>query len=315
MRFQGEVVNAHSRRVAALASLLAVTLIAPQAAAAPVVSRGAIIVSSGDLDKLNKQIAALEKKYGGDMALLRDTQQSAEEALAKSTSLRTDLETARATVAQLAAAQYMGTPLDSSVSILAAGDPAELLDSASIASHLSRDKAARVTQIQTLITQQNQAARDAQNKISALKQQLQGMESQKSQLQKLINKFKPTVNSPLVGNTHLTQRMIDVRAAIDGKWGPFITIGCYRPGDPRDHGVGKACDFMESSGGVMPTAARQAHGDQVAAWAIANASRLGIKYVIWKQRIYDMRSPGWTAMADRGGITANHFDHVHVSVF
>jgi hypothetical protein len=299
--------------VVVVVSLLATTLIAPQAVAAPPVSRGAIVVASGDLDKLNKQISALEKKYGGDMALLRDTQQSAQEALTKSASLGKDLATARSTVAQLAAAQYMGTPLDTSVTVLAAGDPTRLLDTASIASHVARDKSARVAQIQTLINQQNAAARDAQNKIATLKKQLSDMEAQKSRLQQLIKKFKP--NSPVVGNTHLTQRLISARNAIDSEWGPFITIGCYRPGDPRDHGVGKACDFMESSGGVMPTAARQAHGDQVAAWCIANASKLGIKYVIWKQRIYDMRSPGWTQMEDRGGITANHFDHVHVSVF
>ncbi len=301
------------RRVVIVAALSAAMLVAPQAVAAPTVSRGAIVVASSDLDKLNKQISALEKKYGGDMALLRDTQQSAQDATAKATALGKDLATARSTVAQLAAAQYMGTPLDTSVSMLAAGDPTKMLDSASIASHLARDRATRVSQIQALIDQQNQAARDAQNKIAKLKQELSDMEAQKSRLQQLIKKFKP--NSPIVGNTHLTARMISVRNAIDQEWGPFITIGCYRPGDPRDHGVGKACDFMESSGGVMPTAARQAHGDQVAAWCIANASRLGIKYVIWKQRIYDMRSPGWTQMEDRGGITANHFDHVHVSVF
>jgi len=28
-----------------------------------------------------------------------------------------------------------------------------------------------------------------------------------------------------------------------------------------------------------------------------------------------MASSGWVAMTDRGGITANHFDHVHISVF
>ena len=56
-------------------------------------------------------------------------------------------------------------------------------------------------------------------------------------------------------------------------------------------------------------------GNQVAAYAISHASSLGVKYVIYRQRIYDMRNPGWRSMEDRGGITANHFDHVHISVF
>jgi hypothetical protein len=37
--------------------------------------------------------------------------------------------------------------------------------------------------------------------------------------------------------------------------------------------------------------------------------------VIWRQRIYDMRgSGGWRQMEDRGSVTQNHYDHVHVSV-
>jgi len=102
---------------------------------------------------------------------------------------------------------------------------------------------------------------------------------------------------------------------IDQKFGAFPTIGCSRPGDPQDHGTGRACDFMESTGGRMPTASAQAHGDAVAKYVIDNASRVGLKYVIWKQRIWDVRSGnGWKAMSNRGSITANHFDHVHVSV-
>ena len=49
----------------------------------------------------------------------------------------------------------------------------------------------------------------------------------------------------------------------------------------------------------------------------ANAARLGIMYVIYRQHIWDVRMPssGWRPMEDRGSITANHFDHVHISVF
>ena len=58
-------------------------------------------------------------------------------------------------------------------------------------------------------------------------------------------------------------------------------------------------------------------GYEIAAWGQANASRLGIMYIIYRQRIWDVRnaSAGWVPMADRGSFTANHFDHVHISVF
>ena len=55
-------------------------------------------------------------------------------------------------------------------------------------------------------------------------------------------------------------------------------------------------------------------GDAVAAYAIANAGRLNIKYVIWKPRIW-LPGSGWRGMADRGSPTQNHFDHVHISVY
>jgi hypothetical protein len=74
---------------------------------------------------------------------------------------------------------------------------------------------------------------------------------------------------------------------------------------------------MLSSGGVMPTASSIQKGYDIAAWAQANASRLGIMYIIYRQRIWDVRmaSSGWVPMEDRGSITANHYDHVHISVF
>jgi hypothetical protein len=122
-----------------------------------------------------------------------------------------------------------------------------------------------------------------------------------------------TARSPVIGD-QVTERMRAVRTEIDARVGPFVVVGCFRPGDPQDHGTGRACDFMESTGGQVPAADRMAHGDQVAAYTIANAARLGVKYVIWRQRIWN---PGgaWRPMGDRGSITQNHYDHVHVSVY
>jgi hypothetical protein len=95
----------------------------------------------------------------------------------------------------------------------------------------------------------------------------------------------------------------DVYSAVRTTFG-ITNIGGYRAGDPRDHGTGHAVDVMITSRG---------QGDEVAAFVMAHASEFHVKYIIWRQRIW---FPGgsWKAMADRGGITANHYDHVHVSV-
>jgi pyruvate/2-oxoglutarate dehydrogenase complex dihydrolipoamide acyltransferase (E2) component len=66
-----------------------------------------------------------------------------------------------------------------------------------------------------------------------------------------------------------------------------------------------AADFM--------TYTDSAKGDAVAQFVIDNAARFNVEYVIWKQRIFIIGGSGWSAMEDRGSITANHYDHVHVS--
>ena len=48
-----------------------------------------------------------------------------------------------------------------------------------------------------------------------------------------------------------------------------------------------------------------------------HAAELGIYDVLWQQHIFtqERASEGWRAMADRGSATANHYDHVHASVY
>ena len=46
-------------------------------------------------------------------------------------------------------------------------------------------------------------------------------------------------------------------------------------------------------------------------YIIENNNALVIEYVIWDQRINS--GSGWEGMEDRGGATANHEDHVHIS--
>lgn len=87
---------------------------------------------------------------------------------------------------------------------------------------------------------------------------------------------------------------------------PQVTsYGGIRPGDGGDHGTGRAVDIMISG----------ETGWDIARYLQANAGALGITYLIYQQQIWmagDAAS-AWSGMEDRGGATANHFDHVHVS--
>ncbi|POM25869.1 hypothetical protein BTM25_02520 [Actinomadura rubteroloni] len=298
------------RRRAVLAVAAAAALALPLAGAVPA---DADPGDSGRMEKLNQQISKLDRAYGGDLAKLKDAQFGVQKAMKSADALRKERDDAQRLVAQLAANQYMTGGGDPALTAISADDPSGFLNTASLAQHLATNQAARVQQVQKLIDEQVKARKEAEQKIKDLQKEIDDLKRQRTRIQALVKKYKP--QSPSVGMGGVTPRMMHVKQVIDSEFGPFPTIGCTRPGDPQDHGTGRACDFMESGGGSMPTAARQQNGDQVAAYAISHASSLGIKYVIWRQRIYDMRSPGWRAMENRGGITANHYDHVHISVF
>ena len=86
----------------------------------------------------------------------------------------------------------------------------------------------------------------------------------------------------------------------------------YRPGDSGDHGKGLSIDFMVPESSEL--------GDKIAEYAIQNMASRGISYIIWKQRFYapfdSKYGPAntWNPMPDRGSVTENHYDHVHVSM-
>ena len=126
---------------------------------------------------------------------------------------------------------------------------------------------------------------------------------------------QPVASTPASGNTiptdpHLQPQAQAFRQEIAAKFG-ITNIGGYREGDPDDHGKGLAVDVM------VPTSSEL--GDQVAQYAIDNMDRAGISYIIWKQQFYmpvdNIYGPAntWNQMPDRGGDTANHYDHVHIS--
>ena len=100
------------------------------------------------------------------------------------------------------------------------------------------------------------------------------------------------------------------RAEVANAFG-ITSFSGYRAGDTGAHGKGLAIDFMVPQSSAL--------GDQVAAYAAANLASKNISYIIWKQRFYSpyasIYGPAytWNLMPDRGSITENHYDHVHVS--
>ncbi|MDX6325644.1 MAG: hypothetical protein QOK15_1998 [Nocardioidaceae bacterium] len=103
----------------------------------------------------------------------------------------------------------------------------------------------------------------------------------------------------------LTSSAVRLFRAVCAAFPPLTTYGGYDP--HGEHASGRAIDFMISD---------PALGQAVASWVQAHAAELDIYDVIWQQHIWTpvRASEGWRFMPDRGSPTANHDDHVHVSV-
>lgn len=85
------------------------------------------------------------------------------------------------------------------------------------------------------------------------------------------------------------------------RFGVETVLGVAGRANASDHPAGLALDLMVD----------RDPGEQLAEYAVDNMDRLGISYVIYRQRINT--GSGWEQMEDRGGVTANHMDHVHIS--
>ena len=124
----------------------------------------------------------------------------------------------------------------------------------------------------------------------------------------LFNQVKDKQDS---GNEGLTPHTRQMRNFIMAKFN-VTNAGGFRNDDDgtgHGHGTGLAVDFM----------ADKETGDKIAKYIENNFDDLDVYYVIWEQRYFmNMRNvygPAntWNKMPDRGGATANHYDHVHVS--
>ncbi|WP_204075647.1 coiled-coil domain-containing protein [Planotetraspora phitsanulokensis] len=260
------------------------------------------------LAELTKQAAKLTKAYRGEIASLEDSQTSVKKASSRAKKLKGQLRTAEERVAEFAQTSYMGGGLDDSQLFSMNIDPGTV----STMSYLSDQTSEQLNTVKRLIAEHKKATEDADEEIAKLRKNIKELEAQRRDVERRMAKFGIQQPGSASG---LTARLVNVRAAIMSQFPMPFGVGCLRVGDPGEHGKGRACDFMMSSGGRMPDAVAKERGDALAQWCISHADQYGIMYIIWQQRIYDMRTGGgWKMMEDRGGTTANHYDHVHVSV-
>lgn len=106
----------------------------------------------------------------------------------------------------------------------------------------------------------------------------------------------------------LTPDGVRVHRAICARFPSVSAYGGARADSLPEHPSGRALDAMISSSST---------GWQIASFVRANAGRLGVSQVLYAQKIWTVQrnSEGWRSFPDRGSVSANHYDHVHVTVY
>ncbi len=96
-----------------------------------------------------------------------------------------------------------------------------------------------------------------------------------------------------------------VHAAVCAAFPEITSYGTFR--SDGEHSQGIAIDIMVSGD----------RGWEVAEFVRNYYAELGVSYLIYSQRIWSVErsGEGWRAMEDRGSVTANHYDHVHVTTY
>ncbi|GII55615.1 peptidoglycan-binding protein LysM [Planotetraspora thailandica] len=274
------------------------------------------------LASLGKQVDRLIADYNATRVELAKAKTAEKDARDRLASTEGDYETAQREVGHLAAAQYQTS------NAIVMPDPS----GSAVLAQLQAEQVALIERFSQIREDRRKAADAAKAMTAQLTAKSAKVAEQRADAQKLIGQIKNKLDAliPLApgrlangswapelpgGADNITPRMRLMKSEVEKHFSLRYTVGCYRAEDSGEHPLGRACDFMMSSGGAMPTADMKAMGDDVAAWAIKNGPKLGVMYVIWRQRIYNLGSPGWRTMEDRGGTTANHYDHVHISMY
>lgn len=279
-----------------------------------------------ELAKLNKKVDGLIETYAARRESLKKAQKA--ESVAKQNLVRAEklYVTAKKQVDTIVQLRYQSS---------SGGLPALLfsedMGTAAVMEQLSAQQTAHLQGFAQSLERRKQATEIASKLTDEIAEETKEARIQRGKAEDVIEEIKDKLDrlAPVgsgrrsdgswapqlpVGADNITDRTRIMREAVKRRFSLPYAVGCYRSAnDGGEHPLGRACDFMMSTGGTMPSAANLALGDEIAAWAIKNKSKLGVKYVIWRQRIN--HGSGWRLMSNRGGITANHFDHPHISMY
>ncbi|MGJ6968875.1 coiled-coil domain-containing protein [Streptosporangium sp. G11] len=314
----------HAALALCLSSIVAFTIGAPTAGSAEPKPTEAKL--RADLAKLGKKVDKLIEAYAAKRESLKKAQKAesvAKQNLGKAEEIYAEAERQVDSIVQLRY-QTSGGGLPA---LMFSGD----MSAAAVMEQLTAQQSAYLEGFADSLERRKKAAETTARLTDEIGDEAKEVQDRREEAEDLIRDMKDKLDrlaptgsgrrsdgswAPQLptGADNITDRTRIMRDAVMRRFSLPYSVGCYRSAnDGGEHPLGRACDFMMSTGGTMPSAANLALGDEIAAWAIKNKAKLGVKYVIWRQRIN--HGSGWNAMSNRGGVTANHFDHPHISMY
>lgn len=277
-----------------------------------------------DIDELTERADELEDSYNGELLQFTEIKERVEEAEADLEETEEKLEASRGTVSAIAHARYVDGGVDPALRIVFDSSPQDMFSDAATAAYIGEQQAEQIVELVETRDEAEELAEELNTELEEATELVEELEEQKDEIEDRIAELEAQQEPETPGDGSVpdsargpgwdgvTPTMATIRDDIVMQFGAPYPVGCYRP-SADDHGEGRACDFMMSANGNWPSEDNRQLGSQIAEYATANADRLGIDYVIWEQQIWHTGNRQWRQMNDRGDLTQNHFDHVHVS--
>ncbi|MGW5875758.1 coiled-coil domain-containing protein [Nocardiopsis terrae] len=272
------------------------------------------------MSELQSRAESMTEEYNGELRDMEAVLEEAERAQERAEATSEDVEEAQGQVRSLAVATYTSSGIAPSMSLFVEAEPDEVIDRAIIIDYLSSTNQEKIDQLDQAHSRDEVAQENAEERLSEAQEDLDELEDRRMDVRRLIADHP---EQPMQPHNNLTPRTEQMRDLVVQEFGPGDDVGgygCYRAVGGwvvGEHPKGRACDFMVDANGSMPSQEQVDRGWAISEWARDNADDLGIMYVIYRQQIWDVRrgDTDWRPMADRGSITENHFDHVHISMF
>jgi hypothetical protein len=289
--------------------------------------------SSTDSGSEPESISAARKRLNRARAALAGAQKQADALRAESGQASSAEQIAHRDLGIIARDAYAGGPSDliDLAALITADDPVNALRDATLASQVADSQSDEWQAAADVLTRLTERLDRADADVQAAEAELRDAQeavikaqgsagrggpgaARLTQRCQQAKSLSPICIAPAWTEQHLLLDSVLIGRYVSAAWPAVREVGGWRPSDPYpDHPSGRALDIMMPNGGRGSDVAL---GNEIAAYFQKRAKEYGVYYMIWRQRMWTSGSkPGsWSGMSDRGSPTANHMDHVHISV-